>query len=73
MGVALVTTTNCGHACDRHLTAPIDTVHKLAAATIPIKTLTFIGTAFVMEQSEYGFRLSPGSPTLNDASATVEF
>jgi len=51
IGIAFVTTTNCGHVCDCHLTAPIDRVNKLAAATIPIMTFALIGRVFVMAVS----------------------
>jgi hypothetical protein len=43
---------NCGQACDCHLTAPIDTAHRLATATIPIMTFALIGNLFVMVVSE---------------------
>jgi hypothetical protein len=51
--------TNCGQACDCHLTTPNDRAQRLATATIPIMTLALIGNVFVMALSEYGFsRLS---------------
>jgi hypothetical protein len=46
--------TNCGQACDCHLSTPNDRAHRLATATIPIMTLALMGNVFVMAVSEYG-------------------